>query len=173
MRTSSEISNPLKLRRIVEHNAVEIPMTTANGSNFLKDRHRAIRPFLRRPLVVFHRRSHSATMTSMMRNRKGLSLSLSSSRLSSPTFAHPRKTRKCCRRDGNSRFVSHLDFRASETIPHPFTLFLSLFLCVSRPSAVPFAIFFPHSPFRRPASRPAVRSFCFLRADRATTAGIY
>ena len=47
--------------------------------------------------------------------------------------SHPRKTRTCCWRNGNSRFVSHLDFRASETIPHPLSVLSASLPVLSHP----------------------------------------
>lgn len=129
---------------LINHFSIAIEL-----SDLFSDMHCASRS-LCRPLAVPHRHSYSGTtMTSVGMQGEG---SFAFFRTALDARSHPRKMRACCLRNGNSRFVSHLDFRASETIPHPYPVLVRV---PSRACPIP-----------HPST---LRSFCFLRADRCSS----
>lgn len=95
--------------------------------------------------------------------------------LDAHSHSHPRKTRTCCRLYGNSRFVSHLDFRASETIPHPLSVLAASLPLLSHPipqHSVCSASYEPTKQLRRGFTReisPATIRCSNVREIRATS----
>lgn len=103
-----------------------------------------------RPLAVSRRHSYSGTAMTSAPGTERISLSFLYTILD--THPYSRKMRTCCRRNGNSRFVSHLDFRASETIPHPLLVLSASLSRLFRPipqHSVPSASYEPTEQLRR------------------------